>query len=126
MKRASGVILTNLIPPVLYAALIFYLSSKSFEGTHLEHGLDKGIHLLVYAGLGYLILRAFSKNRWEKGKYIWATTLVFLYGISDEIHQSFVPGREFSILDMVADGAGGMVAAVVCAVAESRRWAVWF
>ncbi|MCD6268587.1 MAG: VanZ family protein, partial [Deltaproteobacteria bacterium] len=30
-----------------------------------------------------------------------------LYGLSDEIHQYYVPNREFSWMDLLADGAGG-------------------
>lgn len=38
---------------------------------------------------------------------LWTTTL---YGISDEIHQLFVPHREFSVRDIVADFAGAVLA----------------
>ncbi len=38
---------------------------------------------------------------------LWTTTL---YGISDEIHQFFVPHREFSVHDIAADFVGGVLA----------------
>jgi len=91
----------------------------------MERGADKLIHLVVFGGLGYLILRAFHKNRWNSGKYIWAIGLVALYGICDEIHQYWVPGRHFSVFDMIADTLGGVLAAAFCALAESRRWPIW-
>lgn len=115
----------NVLPPLLYAILIFYLSSQSFRGISMEQGTDKLIHLVVFAGLGYLIIRAFKKNHWNSGKYMWAIGLVALYGISDEIHQYWVPGRHFSIFDMIADALGGVLAAVFCSLAESRRWPIW-
>lgn len=125
-NRRPVAVTLNLLPPLFYAMLIFFLSSQSFEGVPLERGADKVIHLLVYAGLGYLVIRAFHKNRWHSGKYLWAMFIVGLYGISDEIHQYGVPGRHFSILDMIADTLGGMMAAAFCALAESRRWPIWF
>lgn len=39
------------------------------------------------------------------------TVSTTLYGISDEYHQSFVPGRDVSALDALADGVGGFLAA---------------
>jgi len=35
-----------------------------------------------------------------------AFAIAFLYGVSDEIHQYFVPGRHPDVLDVVADASG--------------------
>ncbi|MGB3223127.1 MAG: VanZ family protein, partial [Desulforhopalus sp.] len=48
---------------------------------------------------------------------LFTLTFSLLYGISDEFHQSFIPGRFVSVYDLIADCAG---AAVVCAL-----WARW-
>ncbi|MDX1764134.1 MAG: VanZ family protein [bacterium] len=125
MNRRLVTVALNLLPPLSYASLIFYLSSQSFDGIPLKGGSDKVIHLVVFAGLGYLIIRAFYKNGWTSGKYAWAIILVALYGISDEIHQYWVAGRQFSIYDMIADALGGVLAAAFCSLAESRRWPIW-
>ncbi len=114
------------LPPILYAGLIFYLSSRSFENVSLAHGLDKGVHLIVYAGLGYLVLRALHRFEQRPRIYLWAVCLVFLYGLSDELHQRMVPGRTFEILDLLVDGLGGILAAVVCRVAEHVGRPLWF
>ena len=45
----------------------------------------------------------------------WAPVLfASLYGISDEVHQLFVPGRTFSIQDMMADGLGALAGQGLC------------
>jgi len=48
-----------------------------------------------------------SKNKEEiQHAVIIAFTISFLYGISDEIHQYFVPNRSSSVYDVIADGIG--------------------
>ena len=39
--------------------------------------------------------------------------LAFLYGLTDEIHQAFVPGRDASALDVMADGTGAMIGSFI-------------
>ncbi len=114
------------LPPILYAGLIFYLSSRSFENISLAHGLDKGVHLIVYTGFGYLVLRALHRVERQPRIYLWAVCIVFLYGLSDELHQRIVPGRTFEILDLLVDGVGGVVAAIGCRLAERFGRPVWF
>lgn len=43
--------------------------------------------------------------------FFLAVIITLLYGISDEIHQSFVPNRTYDIHDIVADGIGGLAGA---------------
>jgi len=112
--------------PILYAAVIFGLSSRSFESVHLYHGMDKGVHLILYAGFGYTVLRAFRKVGGVRFPVLWAVLIVTVYGITDEFHQSFVPGRDFELLDMVFDGLGGLLAAAFCRTAERFGWSIWF
>ena len=91
-----------------YAGFIFYLSSRQWSGTSLFPFSDKVLHLVLYFGLGGLTLWALRMTK-LKGKgsigYI-AFIFVALYGLSDEFHQLFVPGREFSLFDLLADAAG--------------------
>ncbi len=45
--------------------------------------------------------------------FIIAVTLSTLYGLSDEVHQSFTPGRTTSLGDLIADGLGSLIGAVL-------------
>jgi len=114
------------LPPILYAGMIFTLSSRSFESVHLEHGLDKGVHLLLYTGFGVLVYRTFHKSHRGRMAPFWTVLIVFLYGVSDEFHQFFVPGRTFEIADMVADGLGGLLSVLLCKLAGHAGWPLWF
>ena len=101
-----------------YAALMFYLSSLS----HPEHSLpaflnglsDKFLHAMEYAGLGGLCYRASlwgSSERLAPHALLLAISLASLYGLGDELHQSFVPFRDASWLDWVADTVGAGIGA---------------
>lgn len=110
-----------------YAAVIFYLSSQSHPEEHLPlitHFSDKALHAVEYAVMGALCFRALRVSRqdfWRRQAIPLAILFTSLYGISDEVHQSFVPFRESSWLDWVADTVGGVVGAIVMHRVKSVR-----
>jgi VanZ family protein len=101
-------------PPLLLAAVIFYISSRSTVPAPEFPGADKMGHFVIYAVLGWLLARAAvltGISLW------WAVAFGVLYGATDEIHQAYVPGRSSEFLDWVADSAG-----VATAVYLYHRW----
>lgn len=103
-------------PFVAALAVVFWLSSLSeVPGTH--YFSDKMVHAVGYAGLGVLALRAFHGGfkHLRPAPTLLAASAVVLWGISDEIHQSFVPGRNASPWDVVADAVGFALGAGVFA-----------
>ena len=42
------------------------------------------------------------------------------YGAGDEFHQTFVPGRNASVADLIADGVGSYIGAVIALVVARR------
>jgi VanZ family protein len=98
------------VPVVLYCAAIFALSAISAVPALPGHMSDKAAHALLYAGLGFLAGRALAGGL---GRPVTARAMLLvvafcaLYGLSDEVHQLFVPNREFDPKDMAADIAGG-------------------
>jgi VanZ family protein len=97
----------------LYMALIFGLSSIA-NTPDLPAGSDKGVHGVLYFGLGFLLVRALGgglRGRIPPGVALLATVIGGLYGVSDEIHQHFVPPRQVEALDAVADTIGTGIAA---------------
>lgn len=105
-------------PVVLYAGVIFYLSSRSHPDDDLPSLFDlfgdKVLHLVEYAGLGGLCYRAF---RWglegplASRAMFWAIGAASVYGVTDEVHQLFVPFREAGWQDWLADTAGAALGA---------------
>lgn len=103
-------------PVLVYAAIIFSLSSASHL-PDLPRGLsDKGAHLLLYCGFGFLIARALAGGL-GRPVPLWVLPFVVLlavaYGVSDELHQLFVPRRHFDLLDLAADAIGASLGAGV-------------
>ncbi|HEU4448558.1 MAG TPA: VanZ family protein [Gaiellaceae bacterium] len=102
------------LPVVLWAGLIFALSSLPGLGTGLgtwDLVLRKLAHVGEYAVLGALLLRALAREP-------LAFLLGSLYAATDELHQSFVSGREGSPVDWLIDTAG-----VALGVLLYARWA---
>lgn len=97
-------------PVFLYSGIIFYASSLPDVKPPLEiKNIDKAIHILEYLPFGFLLARAFQQQ-WPAVRMGQVVTLcALLYGISDEYHQSFVPGREAGVADVVADTIGGFL-----------------
>ncbi len=106
-------------PVLAYAALIFYLSSLSRfpEAVSFDFGFDKVAHFAEYFLFGALLDRwvsqaGRSRERWcVLGMSIFIGTL---YALGDEWHQSFVPGRDASLWDVLFDvlGVGAGAAAL--------------
>ena len=107
--------------PVLgYCLFIFTLSNQpSLPATP---GGDLVAHFAAYTLMGGLFFRAiaFSSN-WTRTKvFLWAAIAGTLYGLSDEFHQSFIPGRFATLEDCVADALGSVFGAI-CGLIVYRR-----
>jgi VanZ family protein len=104
----------------LYCIGIFWLSHQSNPPVpenqiFLFPGADKVAHCLLYAGLGALVSIAIRRsNSTVKAWIQWFVPIAFaiLYGLSDEVHQLYVPERSFELLDLLSDGVGATIAQV--------------
>lgn len=102
-------------PVVAYMAVIFYESSQPALPSFVPDTIsDKLLHIGGYAVLGALLVRALSngfRRPVTAAAAVLAVMLTTAYGVSDEIHQSFVPPREMDPWDVLADAVGGTLAA---------------
>ena len=115
------------LPPVLWAGFIFFVSAQPKE-TFVKLGLSGlllsiGGHLVVYFVLMSLLVLALrlGSDAPQKWAYALSFLLVALYGLSDEYHQSFVPGRTATIVDWIVDLIGAGIAWIVLLRWEKRR-----
>ncbi len=98
------------LPAITYMAIIFTLSSFPLQSPMIEKIGDKTIHILEYGILVHLLAFALHKTTsWPLRKIeLTAIALTVLYGISDEIHQAFVPNRWCDWKDIIADFLGSL------------------
>ncbi len=106
------------VPMGLVMGTIFFLSSQPGDTLSLPDipNLDKLLHAGIYGLLAATTLFGVGTESWLGRRQLSGLFVVLfcmLYGISDEWHQSFVPGRTPSIWDLVADTIGA-TAMVIC------------
>ncbi len=104
--------LVRWMPTILYIALIIFSSSQRIPKIPGKH-MDKLVHLCVYGVLSALAYRSFFLNK-SPNPLIKSLVLSLAIGILDEIIQSFTPVRTASLADLLADGFGALVGAMLC------------
>jgi VanZ family protein len=107
------------LPAVLWALLIFGSSSVPgwvFPHVNIPH-LDKVVHFFYYFVFALLVARASRhQSRFDdlrRFSLVLSFLLATAYGVSDEVHQLFVPDRTADPQDLLADMAGAMAAVAV-------------
>jgi VanZ family protein len=103
------------LPVIIYAIIIF--SASSIPGKAIPPIFkyqDVVFHFTEYAFLSLFLSRALKAGGVLGHKrFYWVFILCLLYALSDEWHQSFVPGRVASLYDIVVDGLGAFVAGII-------------
>ncbi len=104
---------------------IFYLSHQSAPLGETPNATESNVaHLVLYGGLATLLVWALSAANGRPQAPLWARAtvafaLTVLYGVSDELHQAFVPGRTATEADIAFDAAGaalGLAGALLAAL----------
>ncbi|MBI4226574.1 VanZ family protein [Candidatus Roizmanbacteria bacterium] len=95
------------LPPIVWMAFIFYLSSRlsvTVTGKFLfDFLIFKALHMIEYAILYFLLFRAFYS---VNNNLLFPVIFSILYAVLDEFHQTFVPTREGKIRDVIVDTVG--------------------
>lgn len=109
--------LWNWGPAVIWMAATFVVSHQS--RVQIPFGAPDYIgHGVSYAVLGALLMPALAGGRLKglrAALIVPAVLIAGVYGVSDEFHQSFIPGRLASVSDIVADTIGAVVGAGIVA-----------
>ncbi|MET0342069.1 MAG: VanZ family protein [Polyangiales bacterium] len=104
------------LPVVAYTLLIWWLSSQVLEFQIIEQVplQDKGVHFLEYGAMGFFIAHAVSTTWPRRGaaSVLVSVIMTAATGLLDELHQAFVPGRSSDLVDLAADVAGALCAAL--------------
>lgn len=98
---------------LVWMGLIFVLSAQEQLPTPEERWLDfvleKSAHTIEFAVLAILLSRALGVERSaNRRSFLIAVSLAWLYALSDEFHQRFVPGRSDDWTDILFDWLGAL------------------
>ena len=114
------------LPAIAWALFIFTVSSipqtklPSFIGY-----TDKLVHAAIFFILCWLFHVAFhfQRNSFMRRYGLWAALLLASsFGISDEYHQYFTPGRSTDVIDWIADTTGASLYVVIYSRFQFYRW----
>ena len=100
----------------VYCVIIFVGSSIPGDRIDIDGpGVDKLIHTIEYSILSLLLFLSLRlSSTIEMNAVFWVSAIgSSLYGLSDEIHQLFVPFREFDVLDIICNTSGSIIGAYV-------------
>jgi len=98
-------------------AAIEYLATTPLHFKVLENTWDKANHFTAFFVLYGLLKLGFGNL-----SAIAASALLLLYGVQIEVVQSFLPYREFSLLDVVADSVGIFLGFVALRYLIPKQW----
>ena len=102
------------IPALALMAAIFFFSSLPATSIPYYGGVDfilkKGAHALGYGMLALAYYYALPGRLSRISRLSLAFLMALLFALSDEYHQSFVPGRNSSLVDVLIDQLGAAVA----------------
>lgn len=109
----------SLLLAIAWMGVLFWLSAQpSIATPTLFSAQDKVFHAGAYGILGLFLLGAMRPplfTGYTRLQIRLTVIIASLYGISDEFHQSFVPGRSPEVLDWLADTTGALLAAILLA-----------
>ncbi|MCA8944494.1 MAG: VanZ family protein [Planctomycetes bacterium] len=100
-----------------WAGVLWMLSARSSHGQPgplwFSVVWNSG-HVVVYFVLSILVMSALTGRPWShRVRVLVAIAISTLYGVVDELHQSTVPGRDCSILDVCSDFVGSVLGVVL-------------
>ena len=113
MKRAARA----WAPVLAFAGLLFCASSLSTVPTPHVAGFDKVEHFAAYGVLALLACRACALSGLDPR---WGLVIASFYGVTDEVHQAFVPGRSSDVFDWAADTLGAAAALFLFSMRRRR------
>lgn len=138
--KSLGFFLKTWYPSILIAVVIFIFSSFPAAESDTQSGLIVNVltslfpdlqnveslvtivrkiaHFTEYALLGFFTARAFNLN---KKSGWWSILACAIYASSDELHQTFIPGRSGEFKDVLLDTAGATVGAAIYALIHKSK-----
>jgi Predicted integral membrane protein len=116
------------LPSVIFAILIFVLSHLPSDliPPNVFNLQDKLLHAFVFFLFGISLLIAFSNVNNKRKVLILVFLIGSIYGMLDELHQLYVPGRVCDITDWMADSFGVAISLFFRAKVQAKVHSIFF
>ena len=104
---------------IVIAVTVFFLSAQSalpVPSSDSFPGFDKLLHACAFGSLAFAFSYWVAAEKWRTAPFKYFVLVWFVtacYGITDELHQYFVPGRDASVYDWFADCTGATFAVIL-------------
>jgi VanZ family protein len=124
MQTKPASFMLRWLPALAVMAVIFTLSGQPASRLPIFGEYDLLIkklgHATGYALLGLAYYYALPPRLRIGYRWVLALLMAVLFALSDEFHQSFIEGRNSSLVDVVIDTAGAAVALSLGAIYSSN------
>ena len=87
--------------------------------------LDWVAHFGMYAVLGALLARVGLLENWSRRRLVLTVVMISLFGVLDELHQLFIPGRDAEVGDWMMDTLGSATGFAVLRWVARTSWGAW-
>ena len=102
-----------------WAAVIF--AASSLPGSNVPGRFGTLAHFVEYAVLGGLLYFALRLDMTPLRSAVYAVVIGSAYGVTDELHQMFTPGRVPDVMDWVVDTLGAAAGASAATALDRLR-----
>jgi len=114
IKLIKNRIFTGIITLILAIEIFLYSTIKTTSGSATGLNLALMYHFGIFFIFSFFLFMTIKGKKEIKTKYILIAILIsIIYAITDEFHQLFVPGRVFSIKDILTDSLGSLSAILI-------------
>ena len=110
-EKKSDSFIVKVTETILHRKLTVEEKEKYIEKTVVF--VRKSAHFILYFILGLLVISFLKEFGLSRKSIIISIIVVLLYAVSDEIHQTFIPGRSGEVLDVLIDTIGGSLSTLL-------------
>lgn len=112
---------------VAFVEVLTSLPGSALPSVSVPFRIDWVAHFCLYGMLGLLLARAARESLWPWQRLVLVALAISAFGVLDELHQLFIPGRSAEVGDWLMDTAGsatGIVAFTVTMRFDFWRWLI--
>lgn len=120
---AGSIALTERIASILDIEKMAGYKNLSTRPLFLGLSLRSYGHAVLYAGFGVVVfLFCGGLTKKQHTRILLSILICLIFSLLDEFHQTFVPGRDCELKDLIMDAVGYLSTILICAFAHGLRY----